>query len=171
MNDPYVLCLNCGKRALSVATRCPQCGHEFPPRALAPARRLPDLGRYLGVLAIAVGVVALVMLLVSLLGRIHREAAGGSNPAAAEDRDTAAVAAVSATPSVNPVVAERRYARSWTKVRTRRSTRADVSAVLLPGDTIRVDSLVRGWWRVTLDGKLLGYAHQSTLDTEPPAPK
>jgi uncharacterized protein YgiM (DUF1202 family) len=58
---------------------------------------------------------------------------------------------------------ERRFARTWTKVRTGRSTSADVAAVLLPGDTVLVDSLVRGWWRVTLEGKAIGYVLRSTL--------
>ena len=64
---------------------------------------------------------------------------------------------------------ERRFARTWTKVRTRRSTAGDLAAVLLPGDTVLVDSLSRGWWRVALDGEVLGYVHRSTLVTEPPA--
>jgi hypothetical protein len=40
--------------------------------------------------------------------------------------------------------------------------------VLLPGDTVLADSLSRGWWRVTFEGKVLGYAYRSTLVTDPP---
>jgi len=54
-------------------------------------------------------------------------------------------------------------ARTWTHVRHSRSKGADVDAVLLPGDTVLADSLERGWYRVTLDGEVLGYAHRSTL--------
>jgi hypothetical protein len=48
-------------------------------------------------------------------------------------------------------------------VRKSRSKRADVEAVLLPGDTVLADSLDRGWYRVALEGELLGYVHRSTL--------
>jgi uncharacterized protein YgiM (DUF1202 family) len=68
--------------------------------------------------------------------------------------------------TVAPV--ERRFARTWTNVRTGRSIGADVAAVLLPGDTVLVDSLQRGWWRVTFEGKVVGYVHRSTVQTEPP---
>jgi hypothetical protein len=42
--------------------------------------------------------------------------------------------------------------------------------VLLPGDTVLVDSLERGWWRVTFEDSVLGYVHQSIVGTEPPPP-
>jgi hypothetical protein len=63
---------------------------------------------------------------------------------------------------------ERRFARTWTNVRSRRSVGADLVAVLLPGDTVLADSLSRGWWRVTFEGKVMGYAYRSTLVTDPP---
>jgi hypothetical protein len=54
-------------------------------------------------------------------------------------------------------------ARTWTNVRKSRSKGADVEAVLLPGDTVLADSLDRGWYRVALEGEVLGYVHRSTL--------
>jgi hypothetical protein len=45
----------------------------------------------------------------------------------------------------------------------------DLVTVLLPGDTVVADSLSRGWWRVTFEGKVIGYAYRSTLVTDPPA--
>jgi hypothetical protein len=48
-------------------------------------------------------------------------------------------------------------------VRKSRSKRADVEAVLLPGDTVLADSLEGGWYRVALEGDVLGYVHRSTL--------
>ncbi|HKG33554.1 MAG TPA: hypothetical protein VKB22_07470, partial [Gemmatimonadales bacterium] len=56
-----------------------------------------------------------------------------------------------------------RVARSWTDVRKSRSARAPVEAVLTPGDTVLADSLEQGWYRVMLEGEVLGYAHRSTL--------
>jgi len=65
---------------------------------------------------------------------------------------------------------ERRFARTWTNVRTRRSPSADIAAVLLPGDTVLVDSLQRGWWRATFEDSAIGYVQQSTVKTEAPPP-
>ena len=164
MSGNYIQCSECGKRALRIATRCPHCGHEFPPKPEAPARRSLHLGRYLAVLAAAGVAAALIALAIAVSGRIRKPPAEPT-PVAAVAPDTAIVAE---SPPASPQ--ERRFARTWTKVRTRRSTAGDVAAVLLPGDTVLVDSLQRGWWRVTLEGKVLGYVHQSTLETEPAAP-
>jgi uncharacterized protein YgiM (DUF1202 family) len=54
-------------------------------------------------------------------------------------------------------------AKTWTNVRKSRDKLAGVEGVLLPGDTILADSLVDGWYRVVLEGKILGYVHRSTL--------
>jgi hypothetical protein len=40
--------------------------------------------------------------------------------------------------------------------------------MLNPGDAVTVDSLVRGWYRVTVDGRALGYVHRSNLDVSRP---
>ena len=90
-----------------------------------------------------------------------------------EDVSSAAVTRLDTTMATESLPAssgERRFARTWTKVRTGRSVTADVAAVLLPGDTVIVDSLSRGWWRVALEGKVLGYVHRSTLVDKPPPP-
>jgi hypothetical protein len=42
--------------------------------------------------------------------------------------------------------------------------------VLLPGDTVVADSLRNGWYRVALEGEVLGYVHRSTL-ISPAGPK
>jgi hypothetical protein len=54
-------------------------------------------------------------------------------------------------------------ARTWTHVRKARRTKAELEAVLLPGDTVVADSLRNGWYRVALEGEVLGYVHRSTL--------
>jgi hypothetical protein len=78
--------------------------------------------------------------------------------AAAARLDTATAAALPAASTSEVLVA-----RTWTKVRKSRNKLAEVEAVLLPGDTVLVDSLERGWYRVALEGEVLGYAHRSTL--------
>jgi hypothetical protein len=78
--------------------------------------------------------------------------------------DSASAAASPVMPDSAPSAeAVPRQARTWTKVRDGRSTRADVVAVLLPGDTVLADSLRGGWWRVALDGRVLGYVYGRTL--------
>jgi hypothetical protein len=76
-----------------------------------------------------------------------------------EPLDTSRVAA--------PLPAERGsellVVRTWTEVRKSRSVTASLEAVLTPGDTVLADSLEQGWYRVTLEGEVLGYAHRSTL--------
>jgi hypothetical protein len=58
---------------------------------------------------------------------------------------------------------ERLVSRSWTHVRSRRSVKSELTAVLMPGDTVVADSLGRNWYRVSLEGEVMGYAHRSTL--------
>jgi hypothetical protein len=45
-----------------------------------------------------------------------------------------------------------------------------VVAVLLPGDTVLADSLHRGWWRVALEGRVVGYVYERTLVDRPVTP-
>ena len=171
MSGSYKQCSECGKRALSIATRCPQCGHEFPLKPLRRTVRASHLGRLLPLLAVAAAAAAAILLATTVIGRTARapaeETSSVSVVAGAMRLDTAMAAASPSARSAS--TSERRFARTWTKVRTRRSTAGDVAAVLLPGDTVLADSLSRGWWRVTLEGEVLGYVHRSTLDTEPPA--
>jgi hypothetical protein len=81
---------------------------------------------------------------------------GYAAPATARS-DTASIAALPAASRTTLVT------RTWTNVRKSRSRIAEVEAVLLPGDMVAADSLERGWYRVARDGKVLGYAHRSTL--------
>jgi hypothetical protein len=78
--------------------------------------------------------------------------------AAAAGLDTATAEALPAAS-----VGELRVARTWTHVRKSRSKSAGLEAVLMPSDTVLADSLERGWYRVALEGEVLGYAHRSTL--------
>ena len=161
-------CPACGKRALSIATRCPRCGHEFPAR---PVRwqtspdtwRLPPLSALAVILLVAVGLFQLVSR--RSLGRDREPLATAAvrteEPVAL---DTARAAASPVMPDSAPSAgAVPRYARTWTKVHERRSAKADVAAVLLPGDTVLADSLRGGWWRVALEGRVIGYVYARTL--------
>jgi len=62
----------------------------------------------------------------------------------------------------------RRYAQTWVNVRGERTKAAPTVGMLNPGDAVTVDSLVRGWYRVLVDGRTLGYVHRSTLDVSRP---
>jgi hypothetical protein len=68
---------------------------------------------------------------------------------------------VEATPDMP--AGELLVAKTWTNVRRSRSRGADLEAVLTPGDTVYADSLHRDWYRVALDGEVMGYAHRVTL--------
>jgi ribosomal protein L37E len=167
MSPAYMACPECGKRALNIATRCPQCGLEFPARPIEQRSWRLDLGRFLPQL-VTVGVGAGSIAVVTLA--LRRTASRSEGPVTAEahavagsEMDTGGGAA---PPSASR--GERRFARTWTNVRNRRSVAGDLVAVLLPGDTVLADSLSRGWWRVTFEGKVIGYAYRSTLVSDPP---
>jgi hypothetical protein len=102
-------------------------------------------------------------------------------PGVARDPEALATAAIPAEPpldtahaAASPVLPDSapsaeavpRLARTWTKVHDRRSAKADLVAVLLPGDTVLADSLRGGWWRVALEGRVLGYVYAPTLIDE-----
>jgi hypothetical protein len=67
-------------------------------------------------------------------------------------------ASVEATPAGGMLVA-----KTWTNVRRSRSRRAELEAVLSPGDTVFADSLQRDWYRVSYEGEVMGYAYRTTL--------
>ena len=171
MGKTYRECPACGKRALSIATRCPGCGHELltQPVRRRPSRRTPRVRS-----AVAIGAVLLVAGgLAALL--VRRSVSPRPEPTATAEGpaeapvalDTARAAASPAMPvlpdSAPTPEAVPRYARTWTKVHARRSVNADLVAVLLPGDTVLADSLRAGWWRVALEGRVLGYVYAPTL--------
>jgi hypothetical protein len=168
MAKAYRECPACGKRALSIATRCPRCGHElFAQPVRSPvsrdAQRLRPLAALGVTLLVGTGLLALAM---------RRSAARDrETPATASVGAEAPVALDTARAAASPVMPDSapsagavpRLARTWTKVHARRSTRADVVAVLLPGDSVLADSLKGGWWRVALEGRVVGYVYAPTL--------
>ena len=169
MTTTYRECPACGKRALSIATRCPGCGHEFPARPVRWQASRTDHRPSRPLLAATAIVLAAAGLLT--LGMRRGAAAEGAArvtaAALAEPPialETAQAAATPAVPDSAPsAAAVPRRTRTWTKVHGRRSTRGDVVAVLLPGDSVLADSLRGGWWRVALEGRVLGYVYGGTL--------
>ena len=175
MGGSYRKCSECGKRALSIATRCPGCGHELPAPA-APEFEPPlDLRRFLSPRVLGGIIATIAVLAAAALARARRpleqqsslfsEAQSVSALSAVAYTTTAAARldTVTAAPLPTASAGEVLVARTWTHVRKSRSKRADVAAVLLPGDTVLADSLDRGWYRVALEGEVLGYVHRSTL--------
>ena len=184
MGQSYKQCTECGARALSIATRCPRCHREFPTPVeepvVTPVRRLRRMR--LRTPGIAAGLLGLgAVLTVTELGQTTGSRTDPASMAAAESsaamsevgfvHSEAGRASVSVAQPPARNAGELRVAKSWTHVRKARSRSADLEAVLTPGDTVFADSLDRGWYRVALDGEVLGYANESMLTpTEPARP-
>lgn len=174
MGGSYRQCSECGKRALSIATRCPGCGRELPAPAAPEVGPALDLRPFLSPRVVGGIIATTVVLTAAELVRSGRPLeqqssvlVADSTPAFSEVAYTMAAAARLDTATAAPLPAasagEVLVARTWTHVRKSRSKRADVEAVLLPSDTVLADSLERGWYRVALEGEVLGYVHRSTL--------
>jgi hypothetical protein len=162
MGGSYRQCLECGKRALSIATRCPGCGCEFPAQAVPERGVAREVSGFLTPKRVGAVLAVAAVVASATLGRTSQsaeeQAEVESSMATTAPLDTARVAAPPAE-----IVGQLLVARSWTNVRKSRSVSATLEAMLLPGDTVLADSLERGWYRVALEGEVLGYAHRSTL--------
>ncbi|MGH7526772.1 MAG: hypothetical protein ACREMX_08700 [Gemmatimonadales bacterium] len=160
MGGSYRQCSECGKRALSIATRCPGCGRDLPAPATPVVGRARGPRRFLPPKVVAGIIATTVILTVAGLVRTSRPAI----PEAEYDM-TATARLDSATAAALPAASagELLVARTWTNVRKSRRKSADLEALLMPGDTVLADSLERGWYRVALEGEVLGYVHRSTL--------
>ena len=218
MSTAYVECPRCGGRALSVATRCPHCGLDFPARPLRRSAGRPDRTGLHRLLAVA-GLLALgVLLSVVAVQRkppatdtpapatapadtspaVMTPAVTPPRPVGAPDSTPAPVPSApvpsapvpsapvpsapvpSAPPSRAPSPSPRpeaearaeglqRYARTWTNVRAGRGNSTPVTRVLQPGAAVLVDSLRRGWYRVLVDDRVVGYVYRTMLELEPAA--
>ena len=73
---PEIECPQCGHRALSVATRCPRCGNEFPPDLIQP---LPSTADRHWVRWSLMGAGALVLIIA--IGRFGRYESASGKPA------------------------------------------------------------------------------------------
>lgn len=179
----YMECPQCGRKALSVATRCPHCGVAFPSRPLRRPASSRGLDRLRPLLAL-VGVVAVAFAMVAvIMPRLQSKPGSGAPPPGEVIAAPVMVAPnsvpVAVPPAVPPTVSTApaavapgvrglRYARTWVNVRSARSRTAPSVLVLQPADSMQVDSLSGGWYRVLIDGRPIGYAHRSNLDSVPP---
>ncbi len=183
-----IVCPQCGRNVLGVATRCPHCGEAFPPQLLQhPGSTSRSPATRLALLLAGVGLVVGLMLLARRSGTgaggtaLPRAAAEATAPALpapetvqAPAADSSAAPGVPTTPAVGsrpppvPPAGLRRFARTWVNVRSGRSGSAPGLRVLGPGETVLVDSLRRGWYRVLVDGRPRGYVDRTYLDTVPP---
>jgi len=192
---PYIECPECGQRALSVATRCPRCGHNYPQQPIwqqAPKPGLSGLRPLLPITGVLAAAVIIVVVIGRLVGARTATTPSSQNHAAVTGRPVqppstpepvataggsaprAAPAAPPPTPAPAPAPAPassgiRRYARTWVNIRGARALVAPSVRVLKPGEAVMVDSLRRGWYRVLAEGRAVGYVHRSNLDTTPPS--
>ncbi|HEX2219933.1 MAG TPA: hypothetical protein VHG35_14105 [Gemmatimonadales bacterium] len=174
MGGSYKQCGDCGKRALSIATRCPGCGAEFLAPAGPQGNPPLELGGFLSSKVVAGVLAASALLATARLGgtsRLPDERSSIVADSIAVSSEVAYATTATSRPDTAEAVApaersagELLVARTWTNVRKARRTGADLEAILMPGDTVLADSLGQGWYRVALEGEVLGYAHQSTLE-------
>ena len=178
----YIECPECGQKALSVATRCPRCGHNYPQRPIWKQASSPKLDRLrplLPIVAVLVVGVVLVVVIARLAGSgpaavpvvASPVAPPGPAPSAPASAAADSLIAAAPPPRAPPRPAAsgvQRYARTWVNVREARGSDAPAVRVLHPGEAVMVDSLRRGWYRVLADGHTLGYVHRSNLDAVPP---
>lgn len=178
MSGSYRQCVECGKRALNFATRCPGCGVDLPdPAPFTPEESSLRLDLSHSIKGIAV-VLAISGAIVGA-ERVGHSAAGlrAETGAVAEGRkdaraksaeDTVIVEATAAatvapplpTAAPTPVTL---IARSWTNVHSRRLKTSSLEAMLEPGDTVTADSLVGDYYRVAMYGEVLGWAKAEKL--------
>lgn len=174
MGKTYRECPACGKHALSIATRCPACGQALLDE---PVRRQasPERGRLGPVLVVVAVLLVAGGLVVQLVRRGPDRGPDATATAEVRAETPVAVETRAAVPSVLPAVADSapsaeavaRVARTWTKVHARRSVNGELTAVLLPGDTVLADSLRGSWLRVALEGRVIGYVYAPTLVETP----
>jgi hypothetical protein len=164
MSGSYRQCPECGKRALSIATRCPGCQRALPALEAPEAAPGRGLARHL-VPILAAGVLATATVVgLAMFGRTDHPTPAPSLSTVAAGSASHSTEVAGATTAAAATDAPRLLlARTWTSVRKARNRSAMVEAVLLPGDTVLADSLAHGWYRVALEGEVLGYAHRSTL--------
>jgi ribosomal protein L37E len=181
----YMECPQCGRKALSVATRCPHCGVAFPSKPLQRSAPGYRLDRLRPVLATGGVLILGAVLLAVVLPRLGSKAAApalapapgtvaadstvdGAAPDGAPPVQPSAASAAPVTPTPHSPLAQR-FARTWVNVRGARGRDAPAVRVLNPGDSVQVDSLSHGWYRVLIDGRAVGYVHRSNLDTVSPS--
>jgi len=182
----YIECPKCSYKALSVATRCPRCGHNFPIQLIRHPVSEPQIHKLWPVLILAgVLVTVVVMDMVVRHGAAPRAFTGSPVTPSLDSARYIPPQPVRETPaptgdssrSVEPLLSgipptggrgSKRYATTWVNVRENRSGGSAAVRVLNPGEAVLVDSLSGGWYRVVADGRTLGYVDRLYLDTASP---
>jgi hypothetical protein len=182
----YIECPKCGYKALSVATRCPRCGHDFPTQLIRHPVSESQIHKLWPVLILA-GVLVTVVVIDAVVRRQAVPRAITPSPVmptldsavyvpTQTVRETT-VPSGDSSRAVEPPLSgipptggpgSRRYATTWVNVREHRSGGTAAVRVLNPGEAVLVDSLSGGWYRVVADGRTVGYVDRLYLDTAPP---
>jgi len=140
MGGSYRQCTECGKRALSIATRCPGCGRELVAPMAREVDTSLDLRRFLSPGLVGGIIVVTVFLAATVMARPSRPpeqrpslVAAGSPSTVSEVAYTTAAAARLDTATADPLpsgsAGEVLISRTWTNVRHSRSRGADVDEI------------------------------------------
>ena len=98
MSGNYIQCSECGKRALRIATRCPQCGHEFVSATPDEPRPLVDPERHPAILAAAATALLALALVVGWWARRPHVEHGSTTALIRTDTTSGSGSAMAAEP-------------------------------------------------------------------------
>ena len=189
---PLIQCPSCGKTVASAASTCPGCREVLPRDYEKPKAQ--------GIIFVVSSILGLGLagILVLAVVTLQQPSSGGrtsSGTAAEPDppqpssvqplppegspappiETTQAPPTLPVQPQPNPVGSippsvQIRWTSDWANVRAGRTTQSESVDVIRPGERVEVDSLVGGWWAVYVDGRVVGYVHNSVLQGQPPEP-
>ena len=115
MGGSYRQCTECGKRALSIATRCPGCGRELPAPAVPEGGPALDLRRFLSPGVVAGVLAGAAIVTATRLDRSSQPLEDRSSFVAADSIAAYSEGAYAALPAES--VGDLLVARTWTHVR------------------------------------------------------
>ena len=184
---PQITCRKCGQKISANANVCPHCGVDFPKRTFN-----------LLLVGVPLAVVVVVLATIKLLpeGSSAGDHAAAPPPLAAEPpeitppqtdvvlEDSAEAPSTETVVGTPPIIARRplpvaepadttvrtttRWTATWVNVRRDPTPDAPVEQQLNPAVRLEVGRFEAGFWEVFLDGRRLGYIHNSLLVREPP---
>ncbi len=158
-----IQCPECGREISDQASACPECAYPIaerrrsgePPRVRTTEDSFLTRNRGFGDLALygCLGVIVIFILVGVGLSSLSE------TPSPSERSD---VTRPSATRRL-----EQKWAHGTVNVREGRGTNFDALTTLRSGESVQVDSLVGGWFRVFRAGERIGYASASVLHDGP----
>ena len=161
---PLVECPECGQKVASVASVCPRCSRPLSLQKPADPRRSH------GFWPVPV-LVVVVLVLFGILGIRNRgNLRAPSLPTSTSSQLTPqAVASPPAeTSKATGPSTQTKWTSTWVNVREGRGTDTRIVQILDPRQPVEVDSLQGRWWGLYMDGKRIGYVHNSVLQNESP---